>query len=361
VSGSSVFVWQSDTAIAANMDFGSAILRNLTPNSTYGLTLAPPLLTSDITLTLPYVPTQTNIMSMDVSGQMAANVNVDGSTLQFSSNTLSVKAGGITTTQIASNTIALSNLNSSVYPKLKMVQFTSSGNWTVPANVTEIMLAGCGGGGGGGGGGGNSSSGAPNGSGGAGGGGSSRIVVPYFTVTPGSTANITIGAGGTAGTGGTNANGTAGGNGGNTTIVLDGHTINFYGANGGGAGQRNSGSDVTTSALSTLHSAGGLGAGGNTTHSGGVGQYTTFAGGNAGTTNNGGGGGGGGAGFSGRGGNGGAGAVTGAGTAGENASGLGFGSGGGGGGGSANGTGFAGGAGGNGGAGVLQIYYIDWA
>ncbi|WYW02705.1 tail fiber protein [Pseudomonas phage vB_PpuM-Peetri] len=128
--------------------------------------------------------------------------------------------------------------------------FATSGTWVCPPGVTRIFVSGCGGGGGGGGGAGNS----PTGSGGGGGGGAAQygICEPY-TVVPGQSYAITIGARGSAGQGGvatqltgSNAgNGTNGGNGGNTTIA----GIVTYG--GGIAGQ----------AGGTVSGAGGLSAG----------------------------------------------------------------------------------------------------
>lgn len=73
-SGTQTFVWQSNTSIAANMDFGSAVLRNLSPNSTFGLTLSPPVLGSNYTITLPSLPVATSFMQMDTSGNVSAVV-----------------------------------------------------------------------------------------------------------------------------------------------------------------------------------------------------------------------------------------------------------------------------------------------
>lgn len=69
VSGTSTFVWQSGVNIAASMDFGAATFRNLTPNSTFGMTLqAPASLGADFTLTLPLPPASTSVVTMDSSG-----------------------------------------------------------------------------------------------------------------------------------------------------------------------------------------------------------------------------------------------------------------------------------------------------
>lgn len=90
------FLWQSATNTAANLDAASIVLRNLTANS-FGLTLSPPVsLGSDYALTLPAIPAQTNLMTLDTSGNMGAAVNVDNTTLQLATNVLSVKDHGIT-------------------------------------------------------------------------------------------------------------------------------------------------------------------------------------------------------------------------------------------------------------------------
>lgn len=87
VSGSSTFVWQSNASIAANMDFGAAILRNLSPNSTFALTLQPPTLGSNYSITLPVLPSTTSVVTIDNSGNMSttdvAFLNPSGSITMY--------------------------------------------------------------------------------------------------------------------------------------------------------------------------------------------------------------------------------------------------------------------------------------
>lgn len=82
VGASKTFFWQSNISIAANMDFASAILRNISPNSTFGLTLQPPAaLTSNYTLTLPSaasIPVSTSFMTLDSAGTMSTGPTVLG-------------------------------------------------------------------------------------------------------------------------------------------------------------------------------------------------------------------------------------------------------------------------------------------
>lgn len=88
--GSATFIWQSNTNTPANMDFASAILRNLTANS-HGLTLNPPAaMASDFSITLPTLPVSTSILQMDSSGNMYANLQADGTTIVNSGTVLSV-------------------------------------------------------------------------------------------------------------------------------------------------------------------------------------------------------------------------------------------------------------------------------
>lgn len=246
VAGSQTFVWQSLVGIAANMDFGSAILRNLVPNSTYSLTLQPPILTSSYTLTLPIIPAQTSFMTMDNTGAMrtdipligalttsnlAANANITGSQLS--------PTAGILGTQLTDHTIGAQQLVAGIADRqLRFQAFSSNGSFTVPAGVTNVIVTGYGGGGGG-------SSGYPTYSvssdsgttiypGVNGTGGSAAIPGTFIaTVTPGQVLTVTIGAGGTGGAASTGDGryggpGTAGGNSGVTGVA----SVIFGGAPG---------------------------------------------------------------------------------------------------------------------------------
>jgi hypothetical protein len=101
VSASHTFVWESDANTPANMDGASILIRNLSANSK-ALTLAPPnAMAVDYTITLPVLPASTKIMALDASGNMSAPYSVDNSTINISTNTIQVKPGGITVTQLA--------------------------------------------------------------------------------------------------------------------------------------------------------------------------------------------------------------------------------------------------------------------
>jgi hypothetical protein len=245
-SGTSTFVWQSGVTIPANMDFGSAIFRNITAGS-HGVTVsAPAALGSDYTITLPTLPGATNFVSLDSSGNLAAVWNVDNITINFSGNNIEVKNAGIGPTQLAANSVttpAIAN-GAVTAPKISAVFnysptiFTSGGTTIVPSAVSQIAVMGAGGGGGGGGG--------DNGSFGGGGGGGAGIqpFLTFLTVVPGETLTIVIGSGGAGGLGsgslGTGASqygspGTASTVTGSTSGLL----ATFYGAPGGVRGRDN--------------------------------------------------------------------------------------------------------------------------
>lgn len=96
VSGSSTFIWQSNTNTPANMDFASAILRNLVANSK-GLTLQPPnAMGADYALTLPSLPIATAFLTIDAAGAITGSVPT---------------SGGITGSNIASGTITSANIS----------------------------------------------------------------------------------------------------------------------------------------------------------------------------------------------------------------------------------------------------------
>ncbi len=228
VSGSSSFVWQSNTSIAADMDFGAAIMRNLSPNSTYALTLQPPAaLSSNFSITLPTLPIATGFLTMTSSGVISGATALIGvlttSNLSSSAGILGTQlsaSAGITGTQLsASANIAGSQLSASANiaatqlafnPYLNKQQFIIDGTWTAPAGVTSVLVIGCGGGGAGG------CANAGGGQEGFGGDGAPLGSIPC-TVIPGTPYAVTIGAGGTAQAGGTQS--TRGNNGSTSSLA----------------------------------------------------------------------------------------------------------------------------------------------
>lgn len=142
VPSSQTFVWQSDTNIAANMDFGSALLRNLSPNSTFALTLSPPAaLGSNYSIILPTLPASQKIMTLDASGNMAAPYMVDNSTIIISSNVIEVPTSGIGTTQIADGAVTTAKLASQAVTAAKIANGTITTTQISPtAGITTAQL-----------------------------------------------------------------------------------------------------------------------------------------------------------------------------------------------------------------------------
>lgn len=263
VSGLSAFVWQSNTGIAANMDFGSATLRNLSPNSTFGLTLAPPAgLSSNYTITLPVLPASPSLLTIDNAGNMSASP-----LLNKGITAANIADGTLTTTQIsptagilgsqlsATADIMLGQLDAAVL-RWNTTTITTTGTFTVPTNVNRLQVIGVGGGGGAGG----VATSAPQ-TGGAGGG--STPMLYWIPVTPGDVLTATIGTGGAgSGPGGS----VAGGTGGNTTLAYATGTLIFFGASGGGGNGAGTGGVTQASPVS---SAGGVQSGGSSGSGGG--------------------------------------------------------------------------------------------
>lgn len=340
------FVWQSATSTAANMDAGSYIFRNSSVSS-FGMTLQPPAaMGSNTVVTLPAIPGSTKLLQMSSGGAITANADADGTSLQFTSNTLSIKNNGVTIGKID---------QTSVIPTLQSQVFTSSGSFVVPAGKTVLMATIFGGGGGGAGGGGYNAS--TSGGGGGGGAGSLPITMPIL-VTPGETLTITVGSGGSGGIGGGNAiDGTNGANG-DPSYILRGATILATGGggtrgtgNGTGSGGSGAGGQGGFNGF-TFETTGGSGGADSTAGGSGSAGYSGAVGGSGGTSSsaNGGGGGGGGAGT-------GAGGAGGNGSGGAGSNGVNYGSGGGGG---AGGQASAFAGGGNGGAGRFGNVTLVW-
>lgn len=138
---SSTFVWQSNTNIAANMDFGSAIFRNLSPNSTFGITVqAPAGLISNSTLTLPPIPSSQKIMTLDNSGNITAPYTVDNSTIVVAANIIKVPTGGITSNEIASGTIVNADIADNTINNAKLLNSTIDSTKIAAQGITRTNM-----------------------------------------------------------------------------------------------------------------------------------------------------------------------------------------------------------------------------
>lgn len=125
VSGIETYIFQADTNKPGNIDAGYFIFRNNTVGS-FGLSLFPPnAMASDISMTLPALPAQTNLVTLDPSGNFAAVTNVDNTTIEIASNLLKVKNNSIGPTQLAPLNYAISAL---------------SGNYIMPGSSTDYLI-----------------------------------------------------------------------------------------------------------------------------------------------------------------------------------------------------------------------------
>jgi len=145
--------------------------------------------------------------------------------------------------------------------------FTSSGSYTVPLNVTTLVIEAMGGGGGGAASSGSNTSWPWNGGGGGGSGVLQKITIP---ATSSQVINFTIGAGGSAGTPSVSP-----GNGGITTVTMYGQTILNADDGSGASGMDGRGLSSSISGIS-CGGGGGMGYYGNTEY--GTGGSGTFPG-----------------------------------------------------------------------------------
>lgn len=111
VAVSSTFVWQSNTGIAANLDAGSLLMRNLSPNSTFALTLSPPAaMGANYTITLPALPGATSFLTINTSGAISASPALLGA---LTTSNLSASAGILGSQLSASAAIVGTQLSAS--------------------------------------------------------------------------------------------------------------------------------------------------------------------------------------------------------------------------------------------------------
>lgn len=131
-SGNQTFVWQSATSTPANMDFGSAIIREVAANAK-GITISSPsALPADYTITFPNsTPASLSFLMEDNGGNLSYS-QVDNSTLEISGTTLQVKDAGITTVKIADLNVTrpkLSPLGQQISSSTGNLGLTTSGTF----------------------------------------------------------------------------------------------------------------------------------------------------------------------------------------------------------------------------------------
>lgn len=126
--GAGVFTFQAATNTPANLDGGSIVLRNNTASS-FGLTLAPPnAMGANYGLVLPSIPAQTNVMTLDSSGNMgSATYDFVGQGMtSIGANAISNVQTISTSTTAGLGGVAISN----------SVSFATTS--TTPVNITDL-------------------------------------------------------------------------------------------------------------------------------------------------------------------------------------------------------------------------------
>ena len=118
------FFWKQGTGSTtpANFDIGSITIRPNVAATTYGVTISPPPgISSAYSVFLPQLPIGSEkIMSMNTSGEMLALVDVDNVTLQWTSNTLSIKNFGVDTAQLANLSVTTAKIDDQAVTAAKL-------------------------------------------------------------------------------------------------------------------------------------------------------------------------------------------------------------------------------------------------
>jgi hypothetical protein len=111
VPANQAYVFQSNVNTSGSIDAGPITFRNNTSLSN-GITLAPPSpLPGNYTITFPAsTPASQKILTLDAAGNLAANYDVDNSTLTIASNTIKVANSGITQTQLANDSVGTNQI-----------------------------------------------------------------------------------------------------------------------------------------------------------------------------------------------------------------------------------------------------------
>lgn len=235
-------------------------------------------------MTVPGIAVDTYTFPVGVSGffelinESSAKWDVAGELFNLYGTTA---AAGDNSSKVATTAF----VQTALYSGKGIARFVSSGTFTVPPGVTTLYVSGCAAGGGGGSGGSNNGgqSSLVGGGGGGGGGAGQSIIKQPYTVTPGQSISITIGAAGTGGVGPvTSGAGSAGTSGGNTVV---GSLITLSGGaagTGGGAVLSNTiGGGGAGGAGGSGYPVGGNGSDGNYMGQGGLGASCPFGGGGA--------------------------------------------------------------------------------
>lgn len=129
----------ADSTNPANVKAASILLGNNVTASNFLTLNAPAALASNISQTLPNNPAATKIVTLDSSGNYAAATDVDNSTLQISSNIISVKNLGINTAQLADGAVTPAK-RSALGQQLSSSSGTFSTTSTSAVDVTNLTI-----------------------------------------------------------------------------------------------------------------------------------------------------------------------------------------------------------------------------
>jgi hypothetical protein len=146
VSANGTFVWQQGVSTAANMDEATLILRYPgsypAPSGDYIAIQAPSSLATGYAFTLPAVLPSSNgaLLTSSTAGAISYS-SVDNSTLATSGGTLSVKALGIGTSQLANSAVTTGKIASGAVTSTQIASGTITGSNIGSSTVTNANLA----------------------------------------------------------------------------------------------------------------------------------------------------------------------------------------------------------------------------
>lgn len=127
-----VFTFQAATNTPANINMGSAVLGNNNTNG-FALTLSPPTLGANYALVLPTIPAQTNVMSLDSSGNMGSiTYDAVGQAMTLvGANAIAASmvdpSFGGTYARVAGNSVIISDFDTSITIKMLRGAVDSTG------------------------------------------------------------------------------------------------------------------------------------------------------------------------------------------------------------------------------------------
>lgn len=135
------FSWKSGTTTYANMSFGSLYLREAAAGITNTISLSSPAaLAASYDLTLPAaLPASTKILTLSNTGAIGDAYDVDNSSIEVSSNTIRVKAGGVTNAMLAGSIDASTKLSAGTVGNTQLAAGTALANLAA-ASITSSKL-----------------------------------------------------------------------------------------------------------------------------------------------------------------------------------------------------------------------------